>query len=70
MVVWVVSDRVVSEEMSKYNLDEPTMKEKIAILNLINRENWGLEIYYNRKLSLGDIETMSVLKMAHVCVCR
>jgi hypothetical protein len=50
MVVWVVSDRVVSEEMSKYNLDEPTMREKIAILKLINRENWGLEIYYNRHL--------------------
>jgi hypothetical protein len=38
MVVGVVSNRVVSEKMSKYNLDEPTMKGKIAILNLINRE--------------------------------
>jgi hypothetical protein len=36
--VGVVSNRVVSEKMSKYNLDEPTMKGKIAILNLINRE--------------------------------
>lgn len=36
--------------MPEYNLDEPTMEEKLATLNLINREN---EIHGSEKQSLS-----------------
>lgn len=50
---------VISEEMSEYNLDEPTMEEKLATLNLINREN-GMSDTEKQSLSMAPPSADSV----------
>ncbi|KXG22470.1 uncharacterized protein LOC8069011 isoform X1 [Sorghum bicolor] len=54
-----VSGTVISEEMSEYNLDEPTMEEKLATLNLINREN-GMSDTEKQSLSMAPPSADSV----------
>lgn len=45
--------------MSEYNLDEPTMEEKLATLNLINREN-GMSDTEKQSLSMAPPSADSV----------